>query len=100
MTKRKLIKYIQELIAKHDSPRFSDMEVESSPCLYSSGQTIILIENISYNHAEAITYVRDEEVDSVDILYENLSNDTLEEILTILEIYDTMYDKTLDRCQD
>jgi hypothetical protein len=100
MDKKEIIARIKELVEKHDSPSFSEMEVESSPCIYSLGDTIILVESVSYNDVTAVTYSDDEEEDENDIPYEDLDDEILNEILEILEKYDVESDKTWERCED
>jgi hypothetical protein len=100
MDKKETIKEIQELVEVLDQPSFSEMEVESSPCIYSLGNTVILVEGVSYDDVTAVTYTDDIEVDENDIPYEELSEDVLYEIHSLLENYAVLQDKTWKRCED
>jgi len=97
MQKRTIIKNIKGIILKHGSFSVAEVGGESSPCVESIGNTIVLAESFDSNCATLVTYVNDEEVDENYVVYHELSKDVLEEILIIAEMYEVDQEKTLKR---
>jgi len=86
MQKRTIIKKIKAIIKEFGDFTTADVSAESSPSVASLGGTNQLAESFNYDKAEIVTYDRnDEEIDSDNILYEDLKKDVLEEILALAE---------------
>jgi len=100
-TKEEIIRKIRELIAKHGMLTTADLEMEGSPVYNSLGKDhYTLIETFRQLGVEVVTYVHEQETDTDEIPYEDLSVDLLKEILEALDYYDYAEDKLMDSCKD
>lgn len=92
MKKNKIerIKYIIELWGSVNS---AELQLDCSPCINSIGNgrnnVSQLIEHFGPTQVEAITYNDEIELGSEFIVYENLSDELIDEILPIIEEYNS-----------
>lgn len=101
MEKEELIYQIFRIIGDYGSFTTADVAADSSPCIASLGShTHQLIEQFGPFKVTAITYVHDTEVDEDYIRYNDLSEDILEEILVLAEIWEAQELQTLKRISD
>lgn len=101
MQKRTIIKKIQAIIKEHGDFTTAEINAESSPCVSSKRGRNELCESFNYDKVEVVTYDRsDEEIDSDDVLYEDLKKDVLEEILFLAEIWEAESLQTEKRCSN
>jgi hypothetical protein len=98
MQKRTIIKSIKRIIELHGEFCVADMEAESSPIINSFGKDNIVLAERFGKTVTGVTYVHDTETDENDYEYDELSKDTLEEILYLAELFETDQEKTLKRC--
>jgi hypothetical protein len=98
MQKRTIIKNIKRIIDNYGSFSVAEVEGESSPLINSIGKdSHVLAERFGIS-VTGVTYVHETETDENEYEYEDLSKDTLEEILYLAELYETDQEKTLKRC--
>jgi hypothetical protein len=84
--KRTIIKQIKAIIKEHGDFTTAEINAESSPCVSSKPGRNELVESFNYDKVEVVTYDRnDEEIDSENVHYEDLSKDVLEEILILAQ---------------
>jgi hypothetical protein len=101
MNKQETIKTIRGIISEWGSLTDADMELISSPIISQvSKDHFSLAESYHLDYVGVTTYVHEIVTDETDISYEDLSDDTLEEILENLQTYDNYMDKTMDKCRD
>lgn len=98
------ISRIKEIIGNWGATTTAELEADSSPCISSSGTNKMnvstLVEEFNLNDVKIVTYNNETEIAEDEIPYEDLSEDVIDEILNLLEDYDTDNEKTYKRCQD
>ena len=103
-SKTQKISRIKEIIAEWGSTSTAELEADHSPCISSSGtnkmNVSVLVERFNYEDVGIFTYNNETEVAEDDQPYEALSEDVIDEILDLLEDYDTDNFKTMKRCED
>jgi len=81
-----------------------DLEADSSPCISSTGtnkmNVSVLVERFGTNDVGIFTYNNETEIAEDDAPYEDLEEDVIDEILSLLEQGEVEYDKFLESCQD
>ena len=88
MNKKELIQSIKFYIEMHGTTSNYEMDVDTSPCINSIGESIVqLAENFSNDTVSAITYVDGNEYDSEEIPYKDLSIKILREIYNNIKNY-------------
>jgi hypothetical protein len=101
MNKQETIKTIRGIISEWGSLTDADMELISSPIINQvSKDHFSLVESYHLDYVGVTTYVHEIVTDETDMSYEDLSDDTLEEILENLQTYDNYMDKTMDKCRN
>jgi hypothetical protein len=101
MNKQETIKTIRGIISEWGSLTDADMELISSPIINQvSKDHFSLAESYHLDYVGVTTYVHEIVTDETDISYEDLSDDTLGEILENLQTYDNYMDKTMDKCRN
>jgi len=91
MNKEEKINYIKEIIKDFGTFTIADVEAESSPCINSMGKDAHQLLETFYEHkAEAVSYIHESVVDTDYIEYENLSEETIEEILTLAQSWEAI----------
>ena len=98
MQKRTIIKNIKRIIDNYGSFSVAEVEGESSPLINSMGKDSHVLAERFGSSVTGVTYVHETETDENEYEYEDLSKDTLEEILYLAELYETDQEKTLKRC--
>lgn len=89
MGKRKLINTIKKFVENHseDTVTMSDLNAESSPMVSSTGDDIVqLVERLYLDKVETVVYLKDNEIDTIFLEYGKLSEDTLQEIVNLIEL--------------
>jgi hypothetical protein len=101
MNKQETIKTIRSIISEWGSLTDADMELTSSPIVNQvSKDHFSLAESYHLDYVGVTTYVHEIVTDETDMSYEDLSDDTLGEILENLQTYDNYMDKTMDKCRN
>ena len=104
MTKKKVINKIKALVEKHQNcgnVTMKMMDVTKPPRIASLGHNIHqVVDTLFIQVVEAVVYNHDKEEDSSLIEYEKLSEETLGEILELLEQYDAEQGKLFDNIRD
>lgn len=99
MQKRTIIKRIKTIIENYGSFGMADVEGESSPVVDSIGSDVFLLaERFSIDNVECELVVGSRIESYIDKNYEELSKDTLLDILELAELYETDQEKTIKRC--
>jgi hypothetical protein len=92
MDKTEQIAEIKRIIAEWGCTTACELELDSSPCINSLGNgknnVSQLVEMFNSDHVTAVTYHDDNEIGEEDIIYEDLSEDIIDEIYNHLEQYD------------
>jgi hypothetical protein len=104
MKKEKLIKKIQQLLDDLGARELQVTELDTdSPIIMgvlANGDVFESIETLRYDDASTTVYHNGNEIDWSDILYRDLSIETLEQIVEALQYYKIGVDKTLDVIRD
>ncbi len=103
-TKTQKISRIKEIIREWGSTTTAELEADSSPCISSSGTNRMnvstLVEGFYQNDVNIVTYNNETEIADDTIPYEDLTEEVIDDILNLLEDYDTDNFKTMQRCED
>ena len=102
-TKTQKISRIKEIIGEWGETTTAELLADHSPCISSVGNrvnTSVLVERFGLHDVGIFTYVGDVEESEDDLTYEELEEDVIDDILNLLEDYDTDNFKTMQRCQD
>lgn len=103
-TKNTKILRIKEIIMEWGETTSTELELDCSPCIssHSSGgrNTSVLVEGFNEDDVNVITYIDETEINNEDIEYDELSEDIIDEILGVMENYNTDMEKTMKRCED
>jgi len=102
-TKTAKISRIKEIIGEWGETTTAELLADHSPCISSIGNrvnTSVLVERFGLHDVGVFTYVGDVEESEDDLTYEELEEDVIDDILYLLEDYDTDNFKTMQRCQD
>jgi hypothetical protein len=96
-----IIPKIKAIIAEWGGVSTGELSLDCSPCYTSVGSLTSLVERFNALNVDIITYDEDgNELDSFSLTYEELSNETLEEIFEALQDYDEDMIRTFNRCKD
>jgi len=102
MQKRTIIKRIKSIIEKHETFSIGEVEGADGICVNEMGGLVALAEYFNGTTIEVNVYDADsfssDPIDDYELTYEELSKDTLEEILFVAELFETDQEKTLKRC--
>jgi len=95
-----LITQIQTLLSELDYPSMSEIGAQP-PIIFERGgeNRFSAIENFYQYDVAVVTYVNNILVEDFEVDYEDLSEDILTEILTVLKNYKVELEKTMKRCQ-
>jgi len=103
-SKTEKILRIKEIIKEWGETTTAELEVGSSPCISSIGNgsanCSILVEKFDKESVDIVSYVGSMETSEDTIPYEDLEEDVIDEILDLLEDYDTDCFKTMQRCKN
>jgi len=95
------IEYIKDVINKWGATTSAELELDSSPVFNNiSGKVCSLIESFTFNYVTVVTYDDELEIEEENIRYEDLSDELIDEIHTIMEIYDTREIELYDSIRD
>ena len=101
MQKKTIIKRIKSIIEKHDSFSIGEGYGADGICINEMGNYVGLAEYFNDTTIEVNVYETDsfssDPIDDYELTYEELSKETLEEILFVAEMYETDQEKTLKR---
>jgi hypothetical protein len=101
MQKKTIIKRIKSIIEKHDSFSIGEVYGADGICINEMGTYVGLAEYFNDTTIEVNVYETDsfssDPIDDYELTYEELSKETLEEILFVAEMYETDQEKTLKR---
>lgn len=100
--KKEIISQIRNIIENYGSFTTFDVDAESSPVIGTLGSAFMLAENFELNGVDGYLYLNgdENERDIEFILYENLSIDCLDDILSLAERYEAEEMKTEKRISD
>jgi len=99
--KEQKISEIKRIIEEWGSISMGELESENSPVYATIGKdNFSLIERFNNNDVDVVTYVHETEVDEFSVAYEELDEDTIDEISLILQNYEADMLKTEKRCSD
>jgi hypothetical protein len=104
MTKEEKISRIQRIIQEWGGFSVGEvMDADSSPTVSSMGGLVALAEHFS-DDVEVCVYDSNSSncnpIKEYSLSYEELSEDTLDEILILAEYWEVDHEKTFKRCQD
>ena len=92
------IDYIKGVIREWGVVNTAELELESSPMYKSLRKDhVMLVEGFYNDWVEVVEYVHEGETDSHNVSYEELDNDLIDEICTIIENYEADCIKTEKR---
>ena len=92
MKREEKISEIKRIIKTYGSTSPMELELGSSPCIMSTGnKTNVsqLIEEFNEDDVNVVSYVNETEVSDDKLTYEELSDDIIDEIFSIMEDYET-----------
>jgi hypothetical protein len=97
------IAYIKKVLGEWGATSCTELELDHSPSLYSTGNgggnVCELVEQFNADGVEAIVYDDEIELEYNNYSYDELSDDIIDEIVEIMEDYETDMLKTEKRCQ-
>jgi hypothetical protein len=100
MAKKRDIKKIKKILSEWGSTSVGELQTESSPIVFSVGGVSVLAERFNVDNVGVTVYNNDEEIEADNMEYEDLSDDTISDILYILEDYDVDMFKTMQRIEN
>jgi uridine phosphorylase len=93
----KKIKEIKRILGEWGMTTTAEMELESSPVYHNTnGSVCSLIEEFTQSYVRVVTYNDELIIDESDVEYEELSDELIDEIHTIMEQYDIAQNKLHD----
>jgi hypothetical protein len=102
MQKRTIIKRIKSIIENYGTFSIGEVVGADGICVSEMGNFVGLAEYFNGTTIEVNVYEPDsfssDPIDDYELTYEELSKDTLEQILFVAEMYETDQEKTLKRC--
>ena len=101
MQKRTIIKRIKSIIQNYGTFNIGEVDGAEGICVNEMGNYVGLAEYFNGTTIEVNVYEPDsfssDPIDDYELTYEELSKDTLEQILFVAEMYETDQEKTLKR---
>jgi len=96
------IESIKTIIQEYGDFTNKELETESDIVIESSDELRTVIERFDSDYVSVVTYTNNEnaQLSESDILYEDLDEDTLEEIFYMLHNYEVDLYKTFKRCEN
>lgn len=94
------IAYIKKVINEWGGFTTNDVEADCSPAINVLGDASILLEEFHGESAIAFSYVHSTCVSEYPIKYEDLDSDIIDDICTLVEVWEAEQDKTAKRCED
>jgi len=103
-TKRAKIEYIKTILERWGEVTATDLELDSSPCIFSQGSEdtniSVLVEEFYPDHCNALTYIGEHSENYERYEYEDLDEDVFAEVLAIIEDYEAMKEQDEKRMRD
>ena len=103
MEKTLTIDNIRKIISEWGETTARELNLDCSPCVSSIGEgknsIVALAEHFNHKGVTVVVYQDEIELDEYDVEYEDLDDDVLSEILTIMDNYDADMYKTYKRIQ-
>ncbi len=103
MNKEEKIADIKRIIKNYGSTTTSELELGSSPCILSTGNKTnvsILVEGFNADDVDVISYVNETVIAEESFEYEELSDEIVDEIHSIILDYEVDCDKAIKRSLD
>ena len=101
MQKKTIIKRIKSIIEKHETFSIGEVDGADGICINGMGNLVALVEYFNGTTVEVNIYdansFSSDPIDDYELTYEELSKETLEEILFVAELFETDQEKTLKR---
>jgi len=101
MQKKTIIKRIKSIIENYGTFNIGEVDGADGICVNEMGNLVALVEYFNNTTIEVNVYnpnsFNSDPIDEYELTYEELSKETLEEILFIAEMYETDQEKTLKR---
>jgi hypothetical protein len=101
MQKKTIIKRIKSIIQNYGTFNIGEVDGAEGICVNEMGNYVGLAEYFNGTTIEVNVYEPDsfssDPIDDYELTYEELSKETLEEILFVAEMYETDQEKTLKR---
>jgi hypothetical protein len=101
MQKKTIIKRIKSIIQNYGTFNIGEVDGAEGICVNEMGNYVGLAEYFNGTTIEVNVYEPDsfssDPIDDYELTYEELSKETLEEILFVAELYETDQEKTLKR---
>jgi len=102
MQKRTIIKHIKRIIENYGTFNIGEVEGADGICVNEMGNLVALAEYFNGTTIEVNVYdpnsFSSDPISDYELTYEDLSKDTLQEILYLAELYEVDQEKTLKRC--
>lgn len=99
-TKQSKIEYIKNTIAKYGIFTTAEVEADYSPAISCYGDMSILIEEFHISQCVAFTYVHSTCTNETNMFYEDLDEEVINDICTLVENWEAEQEQTLKRCED
>jgi len=90
------IEHIKKVLRTWGMTSTAELELSSSPVYNNSA----LVEEFTEDNVRVITYDDELGIDEDNVLYEDLSDDLIDEIYEIIDQYDVKQNKLHDSCKD
>jgi hypothetical protein len=101
MQKRTIIKRIKSIIENYGTFSIGEVDGANGICVNEMGNFVVFAEYFNGTTIEVNVYdpnsFSSDPIDEYELTYEELSKETLEEILFVAELYETDQEKTLKR---
>lgn len=101
MEKQEIINKIKSIVEKYGTFHIGEVDGANGICVNTMGKFIGLAEYFNSIVIEVKVYEPEsfssDEIDSYELIYDDLTIDVLEEILFVAELYETDQEKTLKR---
>jgi hypothetical protein len=101
MEKQEIINKIKSIIEKYGAFSIGEVDGANGICVNTMGKFIGLAEYFNSTVIEVKVYEPEsfssDEIDSYELIYDDLTVDVLEEILFVADLYETDQEKTLKR---
>lgn len=102
MQKRTIIKNIKTIIETHGTFNIGEVDGADGICVNEMGGLVALVEYFNGTTIEVNIYdpnsFSSDPISDYELTYEELSKETLEEILFVAELFETDQEKTIKRC--
>ncbi len=102
MQNRTIIKRIKNIILNYGTFNIGEVDGADGICVNEMGNLVALAEYFNLDFVEIQVYepssFSSDPISDYELTYEELSKETLEQILFVAELYETDQEKTIKRC--